>query len=245
MVAAITAGGRVSGALATAMRTDVKALAEIAGTTLIARIVAAAREAEAARVVVVGGHEVRAACAATVEAVIDADDDGRINLQRALETAGDDSMLLLSSDLPFVSGAALTDFITRCGGAQAAMALADADEYARSFPGAPPHAVRLAGERVANGSVFYLAPNVAPRVLSIAQRLFGARKSLVRLAAFLGPALLLRFATGRLRIENIERRAQAALGLSARAVRGCSPSLCYDVDTLEDYRYALEHAARR
>ena len=141
-----------------------------------------------------------------VDDVLPAVSDGRENLRRALVAAGADPLLLLSSDLPFVDGEALQAFLAGTGDAEAAMPLAAEADYSRAYPGAASHSVDLAGERVANGSVFYFAPNVAPRVLAAAQ---------------------------------------TALGVRARAVRGASPSLCYDIDTLEDYRYAVEHAQRR
>jgi hypothetical protein len=50
-----------------------------------------------------------------------------------------------------------------------------------------------------------------------------------------------RFALGRLRIDEIEARARGLLDVDARAVRDAAPSLCFDVDTVEDYRYALAH----
>jgi len=245
MVAAITAGGRVDGALAQAMGTSVKALAAVGGSTLLARAILAARGTGAARLVVVGGPEVRAACQSVVDDVLPAVSDGRENLRRALVAAGAEPLLLLSSDLPFVDGEELQAFLAGTGDAEAAMPLAAEADYSRAYPGAASHSVDLAGERVANGSVFYFAPNVAPRVLAAAQRLFAARKSLLKLAALLGPVLLARFALRKLRVEDVERRAQTALGVRARAVRGASPSLCYDIDTLEDYRYAVEHAQRR
>jgi GTP:adenosylcobinamide-phosphate guanylyltransferase len=244
LIAAITAGGRVDGALAAALGTTVKALARVGTATLLDAAIAAAREAGAKRIAVIGGAEVRAHCSRTVDVVIDESTDGRENLRRAIATGTDQPLLLLTSDLPFVDGASLAAFLCACGDADVALPLASAAEYERAYPGAPPHVTRIGKERVANGSVVYFAPNVAPRVLVVAGRLFEARKSLVRMAALLGPALLARFAMGTLTVGHVEARAQALLGIRARAVRDAAPNLCYDVDTLDDYRYALAYAAR-
>jgi hypothetical protein len=54
--------------------------------------------------------------------------------------------------------------------------------------------------------------------------------------------LLLRFLLRRLQIADVERRARTALGVDAVAVRDSSPALCFDVDTLDDYRYACARA---
>ena len=243
MIAAITAGGRVAGELAAALGTDVKALARVGNRTLLEAAVAAAREAGAARIVVVGGAEVRAHCAGRVDLVVAESSDGRENLRRALEAAQGDALLLSTSDLPFVDGAAVRAFLAACGDADVALPLARADDYERAYPGAPPHVTRVGRERVANGSVVYFAPGVAPRMLDVATRLFAARKSLLRMASLLGPALLARFDVPDAERAEREARAQTVLGLRARAVRDASPALCYDIDTLADYAYAVARAA--
>lgn len=244
MIAAITAGGRVDGELAAAIGTSVKALARVGAATLVDAAIAAARDAGASRIAVIGGAEVRAHCSGAVDAVIDESTDGRENIRRAIATGIGEPLLLLTSDLPFVDGSSLAAFLHACGDADVALPLASAADYERAYPGAPPHLTRIGNERVANGSVVYFAPDVAPRVLVVAGRLFEARKSLLRMAALLGPALLARFATGTLRVAHVEARAQALLGIAARAVRNAAPNLCYDIDTLEDYRYARAYAAR-
>jgi hypothetical protein len=78
-------------------------------------------------------------------------------------------------------------------------------------------------------------------VREVAGRFFRARKSAVGMARLLGGALLLRFLVRRLRIADVERRAERVLGVRAAAIRAAAPGLCYDVDTLADYRYACEH----
>jgi GTP:adenosylcobinamide-phosphate guanylyltransferase len=244
MIAAITAGGRVEGELAREIGTDVKALARVHGRTLVDVAIAAAKAAGARRIAVIGGAAIRRHCAAHVDEVIAESPDGRENIRKAIETGASEPLLLMTSDLPFISGSDIAAFLERCGGADVALPLASAAEYVARFPGAPPHVTRVGAERIANGSIVYFGPGVAPRVLAPAQRLFDARKSLVRMAAVLGPRLLLRFIMGRLRIEDIETRAHALLGVEARAVRDASPALCFDVDSLADYRYALAYGKR-
>jgi CTP:molybdopterin cytidylyltransferase MocA len=243
MIAAITAGGRVEGRLASAMGTDVKALAPFAGGKLVDTSIAAARAAGAARVAVIGGAAVRAHCAGRVEAVIDEAPDGRENLRRAIALGTDQPLLLLTSDLPFVTGDVTHAFLQAAWDDDLALPLASEKDYRQAYPGAPPHVTRVGKERVAGGSVVYFGAGVAPRVLDVAQRMFAARKSLLGMARLLGPALLVRFLLNLLEIEHVEARAQRLLGIRARAVRGASPALCYDVDTADDYQYALEHFA--
>lgn len=238
------AGGRVAGEFARTIGSEVKALAPLRGGTVLDVVLEAAAAARAERLVVVGGEEILARYARRVDAVIAESRSGRENVRLALEAAGDDELLLLTSDLPFVAPADVRAFLEGSRGHDVAMPLASDAAYRAAFPQAPPHDTRVGGERVVNGSAFYFAPGAAPRTLEAAQRLFEARKSLWRMAGLLGPALLLRFALGRLRVEHVEARAEATLGLRARAVREQAPQLCYDIDSLEDYRYALDLAQR-
>ena len=237
--AVITAGGRVDGDFAAAIGSPIKALAPLGGATLLDRSIDAARGAGVARIAVVGGSEVRAHCDARVEKVIDAAENGGENILRALDAWPGEPLLFLTSDIPFVEAGALRGFLERSAAYAITMPLAAAHAYATRFPGAPEHTVALGGERVANGNTFYLAPAAIDPVRSWATRFFAARKSLIGMAVLLGPALLLRFATRSLTLGAIERKASRTLGVSAAAIRDADPGLCYDVDTLDDYRYAL------
>lgn len=237
--AAIIAGGRVDDEFARRIGTPVKALARVGGVTLLERAIEAARSAGAQRVAVVGGEEVRAACGHLVERVIDEASDGAENVHRALFAWPDVPVLLASSDLPFVRGEHVREFLKRAPADAVGLPVASEAEYQREFPGSAPHATELLGEQIVNGSVFYFPPHSAARIDAFAQQFFRARKSRTRMALLLGPQLILRYALRRLAVEDLERRAELMLGMPAKAVRGSSPALCYDVDSEADYVYAL------
>ncbi len=244
LAAAITAGGRVEGPFAERIGTDVKALAPWRGRTLVDAALAAARATGATRVAVVGGAAVLDHCAANADEGVAEAPTGEANLHNALATARADALVFLTSDLPFVDGPALEDFVSRARAADTAMAIAEVGDYTRIFPGAPDHTTAIGRERVCGGSVFFFGAGVAPRIADVATQLFTARKSVWAMARLLGPALLVRFALHRLTIADIEQRADRVLRLRARAIRHAAPELTYDVDTLEDYEYALRHDAR-
>jgi molybdopterin-guanine dinucleotide biosynthesis protein A len=240
--AVITAGGRVGPEFAAAIGTDVKALAPLGNGRLIDSAIDAARALDVRAIAVVGGADVRAYCADRVDVVIDAAEDGVENIRRALHAFSFERLVYLTSDLPFVDGDGLRAFVQRADGAAIAMALANADAYDATFPAAPSHAVSLGGERLANGSAFVIDRSALAPLERVAGQFFNARKSLLRLALLLGPALCLRFATKRLTISAIEARARTVLGVDARAIRDCSPGLCYDVDDIADWTYAHSFA---
>ncbi|HEV3156438.1 MAG TPA: nucleotidyltransferase family protein [Candidatus Baltobacteraceae bacterium] len=246
MIAVLTAGGCVDTLFAHEIGTTAKALAPLGDQRLIDRAVTAVRACGARYVVVIGGDEVRSHCAARVDTVLPAAEDGRENLESALRLArGREPLLLVTCDLPFITPSALAHFLSAVGNAQIAMPTAGEAAYIQQYPGAADHVTSLGGERIANGSVFYFSSeDAATRAIVIARRLFHARKNLLRMATLLDPPLLLRFLVRRLRIEHLETYAERRFGISARVVRDASPALCYDIDTVEDYRYAVSFLER-
>lgn len=240
--AVVTAGGRVSGDFADALGTQVKALAPFRNATFLQLTIDALRGAGVERIAVVGGGEVRVACNGTVERFIDETGDGAENLRRALHAwEPGQPLLYLTSDMPFIDASALTAFIERVPEGTLALPLAEWDEFVRRFPGCPPFGISLAGEKVVNGGAFVIPPNAHDRIERFATRLFDARKSVWRMAQLTGPTLLLQFVFKRLGIAQLEAHARRLLGIPASAVRNAPPELAYDVDLLQEYRYAIDH----
>ena len=243
MNVALTAGGRISGAYAEAAGTTIKALAPVGDATMLAKAIAAARGTGAERIAVVGGEEVERACRRDVDRVVGESEDGRENLLRGLTAwPEDEPLLLMTTDLPFVTASALRAFLDLAPDAAFAMPLATPAAFDERFPGAPAYGIALAGERVVNGGAFRFPAGCAGRIAGVAAAFFAARKSPFAMAALLGPALAIRFLTNRLSIAALEADAARRFGVAARAVRGCAPELCFDADAVEEYRYALARA---
>jgi GTP:adenosylcobinamide-phosphate guanylyltransferase len=239
----VTAGGRVEGEFAEVIGTPVKALAPFAGSTFLERTVQALRDAGVERIAVVGGADVRRACALLVDKVIEEDASGAVNLSRALHAFdGGEPLLYVTSDMPFVSAAALRVFCERVPAHALALPLSEWRDFEERFPQAPGFGITLAGERVVNGGAFVIPAQAAARIERFAAKFFEARKSVWRMARLAGPALLLQFALRRLSIAHLERHAQRLLGVPACALRNAPVELAYDVDALEEYKYAIEHA---
>jgi MobA-like NTP transferase domain len=235
--AVVTAGGRVDEAFAAAIGTPLKALAPFGGGILLDAVLAAISGAGIPDVAVVGDRELDPHRGAA--RLIPAAPDGATNIARALDAwpAGDD-LLFATCDLPFAAAADLAGYLAASEPYDLTLPLAGAAAYEAAYPGAPPHITELGGERVANGSVFFIRGTARTAVRAVAGRFFEARKSALGMARLLGGALLVRYLIRRLRIADIERRAESVLGVRAAAIRNAAPGLCYDVDTLEDYRYA-------
>jgi CTP:molybdopterin cytidylyltransferase MocA len=238
MHAVITAGGTVDEPFARTLGTPVKALAPFGTRTLLDVAIEACAQAGIARIAVVGGAEVRAHLRGSEVRIIDAVEDGATNVQRALGAWPGERFVYLTSDLPFATGEGILELLARSEPYALTMGLASVEAFEGAFPGAPPQGVALRGERVVNACAFVLAAEALDPVCGLATRFFEARKSLFALARLLGPALCLRFLCKRLGVADVEAYARRVLGISVGAVRDTDPGLCYDIDTLEEYRYA-------
>ncbi len=241
--AVITAGGRVDGEFARVIGTDVKALAPFRESTLLQRTITAVRDAGIRRIAVVGGTQVRAACGGMVESILDEGADGSQNILLALRAWNDRYPLLyLTSDMPYVADGPLRAFVDAVPEDTLALPLSEWNDFTQRFPDAPPYGVTLAGERVVNGGVFAVPAGAAAHVERFATEFFEARKNVWRMARLTGPMLLVQFALHRLGIAQLEVHAHRLLGIPAKAIRNAPPELAYDVDELEEYRYAAHHA---
>ncbi len=241
--AVITAGGRVGGEFARAIGTDVKALAPFGGSTFLARTIDALRGIGVERIVVIGGSEVRAVCAGSVEAVIDEGASGSENLRRALNAwDAHSSLLYLTSDMPYVTANALRSFIEAVQPETLTLPLTEWAQFVARFPDAPPFGITLAGEKVVNGGAFVIPPGAAAILEAFAVKFFDARKSVWQMAQLTGPRLLVQFVFRRLSVAQLESHTSRLLGVPAKAARNAPAELAYDVDDFEEYRYALAHA---
>jgi len=241
--AVITAGGTIDGEYAALAGTTIKALAKVRGRTMLDAAIDAAYAAGAQRVAVVGGEAVALACASRVDRIIAQSADGGENVVRALTAWPDaEPLLLLTSDMPYVTGDSLGSFLAEVPDGAFGMSLCSYDAFAQRFPDAPPYGITLDGERVVNGGAFSIPPNAAAQIATVAGRFFAARKSPWSMARLLGPMLVLRYLVGRLSIGALEEYALSQLNVRACAVRDVAAELGFDADLVEEYRYACEHA---
>lgn len=242
MIAVVTAGGRIAGEYAYDAATTVKALAPVRGETMLTRVLSALSAAGADRIAVVGGNEVRAACGGGVR-FVDESPSGAENVLRALRAWPDEGALLYAtSDMPYVTAAAVRDFVERAPKDAVAIALTEHADFTARFPDAPPFGITLAGERVVNGGLFRIPAGARAVVARLAAELFDARKRPWQMARMVGLGTLLRFATRRLSVTDVEAVAVRLLGVRGAAVRGCAPELGFDADTVDEYRYACRTA---
>ena len=244
----ITAGGELPRELHDFSDARVKALLRVGERTLLESAVAAvAGSALVDGVAVVGGDEVlraRRSEAAHVEAGKTAVE----NLYRGFVHHGGelgDEFLALSPDLPFITTAAVEEFVAAARvESEMAFPVVSAADFREAFPGSTNRFEKLDGWEATMGSCIYITGQMLKTNIPLFTDFFDARRRPHKLAAMLGLPIALSYLTGRTRIAQLEARAQQLTGGNVKAVSVRNAALAFDIDKRADYEYALQHLQR-
>ncbi len=244
--AIVLAGGRISGEYAREAKTTIKALVKIGGKPVIERVVDALRQAPGVdRICLVGPVEVRDA----IKAVdLWTHDEGSAinNIQTGIESLGSTSrrVLVVASDMPFVTAKGIDHFIRHSPiNAEISIPIVAENDYMKAYPDTVNEFVKLARGGVTIGGMAIVDCRIITANLALIDRVFSRRKSQAGMAMTLGFGFVMKLLTGKLTIQDVEKRASELTECRCTATTGSSPRLAYDIDTLADYRDACKRAA--
>lgn len=238
--AVVLAGGKNDAAMAEATGVQNRALTPIGTRTMLNYVVSALSAAPSVGKIYVVGDVPESDQYITVpvqETLLD-------NLMAGLKAAGDQERVLIStSDIPFVTPAAVEDFIQRAAatGADLCCSYVPLAACLQKYPAMKRTAITLAEGRFTLGNIMLVNPRfLADRQDAITQA-YAARKSPVQMARLLGPGLLTRLLGAQLisprllTTEALEAAVSRVLG-GARAAGICSAyaEIGTDIDKPED-----------
>lgn len=252
--AILPAAGRISGEFAAEAGADVKALIEIGGRTVLERTLSTLRASgRIGRIVVIGPEAVSMHPASQMaDAVLsEGGDSGPANIVRGIEWLQEanggnhaEKVLVVTTDLPFLTPGCIDGYLDSCpDGVDVCAPLVDRQSYEARFPTSEIVYVNLRDGQWTMGCAFLVDPQAVIANRTTIEQVFQARKSQMKMARLLGLGFIARFVTGRLEVGHIESRCRQILGCSACAVRGSAPELAFDIDGIEDYRWASKFAA--
>lgn len=193
-------------------------------------------------IAVVGDSAVEAALAGRAEFVPERDNLAD-NVLAGFRALGEESRdyIIISPDLPFLTADVLREFITYSSElGELCLPVVTRDDFLRHFPGAPNKFERLGPDRLTMGSCIYITGQALKANIPLARDFIRCRKYPHRLALMLGFGILLRFMFGRLRLGDLETRAGQLTGARCRAIRMEDAGIAYDIDTRENYEFALK-----
>jgi len=220
-----------------------KAFVEIAGTTLVGRVLRALRATpQIERIVVVAPPEMRA------HRDLAGADELRADGVRITESlrnglagfAPDDDLLIAASDLPVLTVRATEDFIARVEALDADVIYGCVEKsvHLQSYPDVPHTWARMRDGTFCGGGIFAMKPRALPLLDRFLEGLGAARKHPIKLARFFGLDMMLRFAVGRLSIAQAEARASKILGAPVRALVSPYAETGVNVDRVGDVALA-------
>lgn len=233
----ILAGGRCSPDLAEFAGVEHRALLPYGGKTMVEIVFEATRHVGPA--VVVGGPEAIGDCH------VPAGENFIESLAAGIAEVGSERFLLATADLPFLTSAAVDDFVTRSEpGNLLSYPIVDARLAAERFPGMKRTVVRLREGVFTGGNLAVIETALMQHSLPIMRRAYAYRKSPLKLAGLVGVGTLARLALARLipstlSIATLERAVSRFLGGPVRAIPTRFPEIGADVDNLEQYRAIL------
>lgn len=166
------------------------------------------------------------------------------NLRLVLEPfKNDDAVLLVSSDIPMITGEMLDDLIAECKkrGGDLCYPIVERKYNEELFPDIKRTYVKLREGSYTGGNVFYFNPEIIETCAAFAQKFLEYRKKPWKSAKLLGLDFLLAFFMGRLTIDRLERRFSDLIGIEGHAVVTPFAEVGNDVDKSSDVDIVIKY----
>lgn len=248
MNALILAGSRPGAADPVAAYAGVahKALIELEGKTLLARVAAALRVADAARIAVSADHPAVLAEAARLELEVVAPAAGPSGSVAAGLAVLGAPLLVTTADHALLEAEWVRRFVADVpADADVAVLLARSDVVEAAAPGTKRTYLRFADGAWSGCNLFLLRTARAGNAIGLWSQVEADRKRPWRIVRRLGPGLLLRYLLGRLSLAEAVAHLGARAGVNAAAVASPYGLAAVDVDKPGDLDLVREITSSR
>jgi len=155
-------------------------------------------------------------------------------------TQTDDHVLVVASDIPFITQEAIRDFIDRCRRRPADVYYSFVPKAAvlAKYPSTKRTYVRLKEGVVTGGNIFLVRPKILLDLRDRIEQAFALRKQPLKLCRLLGIRFMVKLIAGQLGIEEIEARVGAIFNVKGAGIRSLYPEIGVDVDKPSDLSLA-------
>lgn len=216
-----------------------RGMVEIGGKTMLQWVVDALNASgRLQRVLVIGD-----AAADGVDIVLPGGDSFLDNIMLGLKhVESQDRALVVCSDIPLITGEAVSDFVRRAEetGADFCYPIISKQDCMSKYPGISRTYLKIREGTFTGGNMVLVSPEFMQRNEEVIKQAYTSRKNVVALARIIGFATLIRAVMAQLlfpsllAIPRLEQRVGNMLGGSVRAVVSPYPEIGEDVDKLED-----------
>ncbi len=154
-------------------------------------------------------------------------------------------VLIVTSDLPFLTPSSVDRFLELCErNIDFNVPLIERPDYEEAFPGAEATFVKLLDGEWTTGCMYEVSVKGFRTALSHVEEVFTRRKSKFKIAQMLGPKFVWDYLLKKLTVPDIEAKITDLLKVQGRAIPGSPPELAYDIDYVDDYKYAVSFKAK-
>lgn len=235
VVAVVLGGGGADDPVARAAGVPCKALAPYRGRALADWVLSALRASKAVRTIVYAG-ELPAELAELADYRIAAgklySDTVGMGIGAALAVAPGHRILIVTADLPWLSGDAIDRFVA-ASPAGLNYPIIPEEAALAAFPGQKRTFVQLKQGRFTGGNLGLIDPEVVPNLLLLTDRFFRARKNPLALSSLLGLGTTYDLLRGRADLPALEQRVGRLLDAPVKAVVSNDAGLGADIDKPE------------
>ncbi len=235
VTAVVLAGGDENEPLAKHFGTTSKALIPIKGRPLVSYVLEALKESKNVKnIIYVGTQDTQ--FSSLFDLVLGAGKRFTETLSRGVEAALDytpkQDILVISSDLLWLTSEDIDHFITLCKDAAIFYPVIPRSAVEKEFPEQKRTYAKLKEGEFTGGSLMLVEASAAKRLIPFAERAYQARKNLFALARLIGFDITIRFLTRTLSVARLEGHISKKLGEPIKAVFIERAGIAMDVDEL-------------
>lgn len=147
-------------------------------------------------------------------------------------------VMVVTADIPMVTSEMLSEVLVSAPDAGLVYPIVRKDDCERLYPGVKRTYARLRDGTFTGGNLFLLDAALVGEFLPRLREVLNARKQPLRLAALIGPLVLLRLLAGQLSIRQLQERVGTILGVKAQALITAHAAIGTDVDKDADLELA-------
>ena len=149
-------------------------------------------------------------------------------------------VMVITADIPLITARMISDVLQAAPDAGLVYPVVRRQACEAAYPGVKRTYAHLKDGVFTGGNLFLLDASLVDLFLPRLRQILAARKQPLKLAALIGPVVLLRMVTGQLSIKQLEERVSSILGVRARALVTPHAAIGTDIDKNEDLELARQ-----
>lgn len=164
------------------------------------------------------------------------------NLMLGARAAQSERILIVTGDLPLVSGQTWREFLdgVQQRNLEAAFPILRRETCEKQFPNAKRTYATLREGTFTGGNAFLLPKHRLEALQSLIETAYNARKNPLQLAGMLGAGFLVKLLGKRLQVAEVEAKMSSLLGCRGGAIEMNDATIAFDIDKPSDLEVALK-----